>query len=57
MALQRPEILSVRKSHADEIRLWAKHFAPINDHDVVVDIPQNWYGFFTKSLQSPDNFL
>jgi hypothetical protein len=56
MALQRSKFFIVKKPRADEIRLWAKHFAPINDNDAVVNIPKSWSGFFTKSLLTPDHF-
>ncbi|TVU06696.1 hypothetical protein EJB05_49921, partial [Eragrostis curvula] len=44
------------KLHPDVYRLWAKHFEPVGNPDVIITIPKRWAAFFTKQLLNPAGF-
>lgn len=46
----------VIKSTTEEVRLWAKFFAPSNGPHSSISIPAGWSPFFTKALLSARHF-
>jgi hypothetical protein len=41
--------------NADGVRLWVKHFAPLNSTNGIT-VPGPWSDFFIKALLSPESF-
>jgi hypothetical protein len=48
--------ISARKVHADEVRLWARHFSPVYQLGKALSVPLEWPAFITRVLLSPSHF-